>query len=152
MKDMTPLPGTYALLMFAGRDHLIQVGRMGRLGTGIGFYAYVGSAFGPGGLKARIRHHLRTAASPHWHIDYLRPYIEIRAVWYSTDPMPREHRWAALFRKMPHVDTPCPGFGATDCSCPAHLFHFRRMPSVSRFRQHLYAAHPGHAPVLRVVP
>ena len=146
---MTPLPGTYTLVMFAARGHLIQVGRLGRLPLERGYYAYVGSAFGPGGIKARVRHHLRTAASPHWHIDYLRPFVDMRAVWYSTDTCPREHCWASIFQGMPDIGTPRPGFGASDCGCASHLFFSGRSPSVGRFRTRLYAAHPGHAPVLR---
>ena len=49
----------------------IDIGSLGRFDILPGFYAYVGSAFGAGGLRARIGHHLESTAWPHWHIDYL---------------------------------------------------------------------------------
>ncbi|WP_429615053.1 DUF123 domain-containing protein, partial [Sphingobium olei] len=36
-----------------------------------GWYVYAGSAYGPGGLRARIRRHLRRGKLLHWHIDHL---------------------------------------------------------------------------------
>jgi len=30
----------------------------------------------PGGLRARIRHHLESVAQPHWHIDYYKAKLE----------------------------------------------------------------------------
>ncbi len=54
----------------------LEIGRLGSFNIIPGFYAYVGSAFGPGGLRARIRHHLESVAQPHWHIDYLLGYAE----------------------------------------------------------------------------
>jgi Uri superfamily endonuclease len=58
------------------------MGSLGRLQLRPGYYVYVGSAFGPGGLRARIEHHARPAVRPHWHIDYLRRYTRLEAVWY----------------------------------------------------------------------
>jgi Uri superfamily endonuclease len=49
----------------------LSVGRLGEFDLVPGFYAYVGSAFGLGGLRARIGHHPESTAEPHWHIDYL---------------------------------------------------------------------------------
>lgn len=41
----------------------IRIGKLGVLLFGKGFYAYFGSMFGPGGLKSRIRRHLRKKKS-----------------------------------------------------------------------------------------
>jgi Uri superfamily endonuclease len=50
-----PSPGTYALLLPSAKDVVIQVGRLGALRLQPGYYAYVGSALGSGGvLVARV--------------------------------------------------------------------------------------------------
>jgi len=49
----------------------VNVGRLGRVRFPAGWYAYVGSAYGPGGLAARISRHLRPSKPSHWHLDYL---------------------------------------------------------------------------------
>jgi hypothetical protein len=51
--------GTYVLLLRNSRMKRIRIGKLGVLLFGKGFYAYFGSMFGPGGLKSRIRRHLR---------------------------------------------------------------------------------------------
>jgi Uri superfamily endonuclease len=48
-------PGTYALLLLSATDQLICVGRLGNLRLQPGYYVYVGSALGWGGvLVARV--------------------------------------------------------------------------------------------------
>ncbi len=65
-------PGTYVLVLAVPRTPRISVGRLGIAGFPAGTYLYIGSAWGPGGLRARIAHHFKPAWRPHWHIDYLR--------------------------------------------------------------------------------
>ncbi len=38
----------------------IQIGKLGQFKFKKGYYAYVGSAFGPGGLNSRIKHHIES--------------------------------------------------------------------------------------------
>jgi Uri superfamily endonuclease len=54
---MSPRQGTYALVFTAKRKKRLIIGKLGTLTLQPGYYVYVGSAFGPGGLKARIGHH-----------------------------------------------------------------------------------------------
>lgn len=54
-------PGTYLLLLRVDSPCMVNVGRLGTATLGLGWVLYVGSAFGPGGLAARLRHHLRPA-------------------------------------------------------------------------------------------
>ena len=95
-----------------------------------GFYAYVGSALGPGGLKARVSHHLRPVKRPHWHIDYLRRETECVAVWYVYDTVRQECAWVAAFSTLVGSKIPLSGFGSSDCTCSAHLFFFDYPPSL----------------------
>lgn len=140
-------PGTYALILLAGADTTVQVGRLGPLHVQPGFYIYVGSAFGPGGVRARVAHHRQIAPRPHWHIDYLRAVTSLEEVWYTHDPRRWEHQWAAVFQALPRVAVPRQGFGTSDCACLAHLFFFRRRPALSTFRQHLRRGWRDHQPV-----
>jgi hypothetical protein len=73
----TSLPGTYALLLSASHQGVVQIGRLGPLAVQRGFYVYIGSAFGPGSVRARVAHHCRPAPRPHWHIDHLRTVTEL---------------------------------------------------------------------------
>src|SRR5262245_30517552 len=74
---ITPRPGTYVLILYVAQDGNIAIGSLGKHRVPPGCYAYVGSAFGPGGLRARLTHHVNAASKLHWHIDYLRRQAEI---------------------------------------------------------------------------
>jgi Uri superfamily endonuclease len=134
---MDSRPGTYALILSALRPFSILIGRLGRLSGGCGFYVYVGSAFGPGGLLARVTRHCREVKPLHWHIDYLRQAVSLVETWYTTDALSREHAWARVFLDMPGAAVPAPGFGASDCRCRAHLFYLGTAPDFETYRRGL---------------
>jgi Uri superfamily endonuclease len=104
-----------------------------------GFYLYVGSAFGAGGVRARVNHHLQASTRPHWHIDYLKPHVSVREVWLSYDRKRREHLWARFLSSMPGISVPMPGFGSSDCGCEAHLFFLKSDAMRERIRDALSA-------------
>lgn len=81
--DLPDQNGTYILIAVLLEMKRLKVGRLGTYDIVPGFYAYVGSAFGPGGLRARMQHHLESVAEPHWHLDYLLGYAEPVEVWYA---------------------------------------------------------------------
>ncbi|EFO80347.1 hypothetical protein OSCT_1806 [Oscillochloris trichoides DG-6] len=123
--------GSYILLL-----HLmatltdLQLGRLGRYTFAPGYYLYVGSAFGPGGLSARLRHHeRRDKPRLHWHIDYLRAHTDLLAIWAVTSPQRLECHWCAACRQHPRLSIPVLGFGASDTSCRSHLFYLPAAPS-----------------------
>lgn len=152
MSSQTPparLPrtsGTYALILNARVPRVVRAGGLGPIHLPRGWYAYTGSAFGPGGLAARAGRHLRQNKKQRWHVDYLTAGLSVSRVWYTTFPEKRECAWAKLFLDM--GGTPVKGFGSSDCRCPAHLFHFFSRPGLARFRA------IGAAPVsvIRVFP
>jgi Uri superfamily endonuclease len=125
--------GAYALILFCSREGLVQIGKLGPLRLRRGFYAYVGSALGPGGVRARIAHHRKLSLRPHWHIDYLRPYTRLDRIWYSYGGARREHRWARVLSGLRGASVPIAGFGSSDCRCKTHLFFFTRGPSFREF-------------------
>ena len=124
--------GTYILLLRCTATCAITVGRIGRPQLRPGYYLYVGSAFGPGGLRARIGHHLRRAVRPRWHIDYLRRYTRLEGVWYCCGSR-CEHEWAAAISAIPGVEVEMLGFGSSDCRCRSHLYWVSEQPGTAFF-------------------
>ncbi len=122
-------PGTYALLLRLLRPTVVGVGRLGRFHLAAGWYVYVGSALGPGGLAARVGRHLRREKRLHWHVDYLLAVAPVVAVWYAVGRERRECAWARSLAARPGAILPVRGFGASDCHCPAHLFYFAARPT-----------------------
>lgn len=125
--------GTYVLILSLPFACTVAVGRLGPRRFEAGIFAYAGSALGPGGLAARLRHHLGSAAIPRWHIDFLRRRAEIQEIWYSLSPHRHEHRFGSALSEMDGAEIPVPRFGATDCRCPSHLYYFRTPPRFSIF-------------------
>ena len=145
---MYSLPGTYALIFFSSIKKLISIGKLGTLALEPGFYVYIGSAFGPGGLKARIKHHRNPTSRRHWHIDYLAPILTLNEIWHTYDQIRREHHWAEIHSQTRGAVQPLAGFGSSDCRCLSHLFYYRRKPSCQNFRRQIRAKLNGHARVM----
>jgi Uri superfamily endonuclease len=141
---MKSSPGTYALLLALHEPAELDIGKLGRIRFDAPFYIYFGSAFGPGGLAARVGRHMRPVQRFHWHIDYLRRSAPVTGVWYSTDPSRLECSWARAAAGIRGMH-PVPGFGSTDCSCESHLLAAQRLPSLRTLRKHVSEAHPGCA-------
>ena len=139
--------GTYALVFKTQQTKKIIVGKLGNLKLQPGFYVYVGSAFGPGGLKARIGHHRRRSRRPHWHIDYLSKHLTPIEVWYTYDTVHQEHCWSEILEHYRDTSTPLPGFGSSDCCCKSHLHFFYARPSGNYFRRKIHAAIDDHAKI-----
>ena len=129
---LRPEAGTYALILRSDANGRVQVGRNRSLQMEAGYYVYVGSAFGPGGVRARVLRHARNAKSKHWHIDFLRAVAAPIGVWCAYADRDLEHRWARTLSGLPDL-TPVPAFGCTDCNCETHLFRSRVMPSMKHF-------------------
>jgi len=137
--DLPEAKGSYVLICSVAQMKRLTIGRLGSFDIVPGFYAYVGSAFGAGGLRARIGHHLESTADPHWHIDYLLTVAEPVEVWYSTAKQKLEHHWAERLGKEPQFRIPIPRFGSSDYhrSRSSHLFFCKRRPAFHWFQQRL---------------
>src|SRR5208337_563227 len=131
---MTAKGGAYALILFCSQEGPVQIGKLGQLQLRRGFYVYVGSAVGPGGVRARIAHHQKLSPRPHWHIDYLRAHTRLHSVWVNYDGRRHEHEWAGAMQRAKEAMIPLRGFGASDCSCPSHLYFFKDRPSRTSFQ------------------
>ena len=123
MRELFRASGTYALLLSATASMTVEVGALGAVGLAPGAFVYVGSAFGPGGLAARLRRHVQPQkASPHWHVDYLRAALSLHGAWISTDDARHECTWAQSIACLESSSIPLPGAGASDCACSTHFF------------------------------
>ncbi|WP_135820304.1 GIY-YIG nuclease family protein [Halostella litorea] len=114
------MPGTYVLAVAVDEPATIEVGALGERAFDRGTYAYVGSAFGPGGFS-RVERHRELAAGErdarHWHVDYLlgHPAASLAAVV----KFPEMDVECDLASALP--GDPVPAFGASDCDCDSHL-------------------------------
>jgi len=89
-----------------------------------GWYGYAGSAYGPGGIGARLRRHFRRDKKPHWHIDDLTGLASGMAAAAirngSECAMVARLTGSAGFRSS--LD----GFGSSDCrTCSSHLLEWK---------------------------
>lgn len=123
LPDLPALPGTYALLLAANATTILDIPRFGRVTLPAGQYAYLGSAHGPGGLRARVGRHLRAAKPLRWHIDYLTITLPVMHVITVSSPTRLECAWTKRLLALNGASAPVPGFGSSDCrsACPAHL-------------------------------
>jgi Uri superfamily endonuclease len=135
--DLPEAKGTYILITQVSDMKCLEIGSLGEFTVVPGFYAYVGSAFGSGGLRARIGHHLESTAEPHWHIDYLLQVAAPIEVWFTTADRKLEHQWAEFLEDAPGFRVPIPRFGCSDYhrSRASHLFYTKRRSSFRWFQQ-----------------
>ena len=144
-------PGTYALILHCHTAGEQPVGALGQVRTEVGFYIYVGSALGPGGIRGRVARHLREAKKPHWHIDYLRRTMPVTAIWYAETASVQEHHWALTIDNWSQAEKLVPGFGASDCQCESHLFFCSVPPSLPDVRERLETTEDQTAVVVKSV-
>lgn len=124
--EIPPLPqgvGAYILLIHLKTSLILDLPRLPSDSVDPGWYAYAGSAYGPGGLKARLARHERKKKRLHWHIDRLTVHARPHAI-PIVDGNECVIVSALLASKRFHVSIP--GFGNTDCrKCRSHLLAWR---------------------------
>lgn len=112
------LPGAYAL--WIGIDKAVPLPPRFAGELPVGAYCYVGSARGPGGIRARCGRHLRRPRRFHWHVDWLTEHASILDAMAFPDA--RECDLLSRLLGIAGCRVPVPGFGSSDCRrCPAHL-------------------------------
>lgn len=112
--------GTYVLVFTLAAPTSVEVGALGTGDLPAGDYAYVGSAFGPGGFSRAERHRRKLGGSNgsvHWHVDALTTLPETSFVCVHL--LPEIDVECAVARELP--EGPIDGFGSSDCRCRAHL-------------------------------
>jgi Uri superfamily endonuclease len=124
------LKGIYLLIMRLDADLAsLPIGRLGLWDFAAGYYLYIGSAFGKGGIAARLAYHEHPVkARPHWHIDYLRPHVALVESWCVATTAHLESCWARHLAAAPGIRIPVPGFGASDSEFTSHLLYSGARP------------------------
>jgi Uri superfamily endonuclease len=122
---LLPQKGTYLLIFRLKESVSIQTkgGKSFNLPKGV--YIYVGSAFGRGGIKARVERHLRRNKKLHWHLDYLTTFKGFEPL--GVIPFYGKRWECKLARLLSKFLKPIEGFGSTDCSCVGHLFRLETL-------------------------
>ncbi len=118
--------GSYLVVMACDGPKEIEVGKLGRISLDPGFYLYAGS--GMTNLFKRIERHRSRQKAKHWHIDYLKEHVRVRADIPIVEPVSSECELAGFLGEIGGL--PVAGFGSSDCSCESHLFYFRESPAV----------------------
>lgn len=127
--------GTYLLVLYCQNQFSTHVGRLGLVKFEEGYYLYTGSAFGGGGVKARVGRHLTAQPSKHWHIDYVKNKMDIVEAWYVIGEKNYEHLWSEKIEKVMELNVPCNNMGSTDCKCKSHFFFSKKRPDFRLFSQ-----------------
>ena len=120
-------PGAYVLVVRIAAPLLAKAGRREAL-LAPGRYLYCGSAYAPGGLRARLARHTREGKKAHWHIDQLTGAGVVEGAFVEPDG-----NECALAQRLSNLPIPLDGFGASDCRlCRSHLLflpHGAALPS-----------------------
>ena len=126
-------PGSYILQLNLASTRKIRIGKLGCFIFSAGSYVYTGSAFGPGGIAARLHRHNEKEKVKHWHIDFLRSECDIErmlvlfAIDKTVETWPTGNRieciWSQEITALDGVTIPVIGFGSSDCisGCRSHL-------------------------------
>lgn len=133
-------PGAYALVLELHKKHVLHIGRLGEWTFEPGIFLYFGSALGPGGLRGRLRRHLRPpdGKRQQWHIDALTAVGQMREIWWLLSSERMECDWAAAAAE--HAWKRPARFGASDCRCEGHLLQFVDLHNATRVREKIQDA------------
>jgi Uri superfamily endonuclease len=143
------VPGTYVVFFrLAQPMKRLTVGALGTFDFPAGVYAYLGSAFGAGGVRVRTGRHLTPGTKKKWNIDWLKPHCTPEVVWWTHDRRKVEFTWAGVLASLDGASFPAGGFGAADNKgAQAHLARFDEVPRFEQFQEHASAIVADHAPV-----
>ncbi|MGB9727997.1 MAG: GIY-YIG nuclease family protein [Nitrososphaeria archaeon] len=123
------LKGSYVLILENGKVCDIRVGGLGVLKFDRGFYAYIGSMFGSGGLEARIRRYF-VRGRKHWHIDYILDHMKIVEVFVLPEKDYESFLANVAVKRFNYVK----GFGCSDKKNDvSHLIYFRGEGELRKF-------------------
>ena len=124
--------GAYILLLQLKGKRTLVIGALGEYHFQRGFYAYVGSALGPGGFN-RILRHIRVSKGDNkvrkWHIDYLSSVSTILEVHKVFTHERLECAIATLMLNDLGTSS-IRGFGSSDCKCRSHLYYSKRLAEI----------------------
>ncbi|MCE4601052.1 MAG: GIY-YIG nuclease family protein [Desulfurococcales archaeon] len=147
--EIPPCRGVYVYLFQVEEGLEAAVGGLGPQRFPPGVYAYVGSARGPGGVRARVCRHMAREKRLRWHIDYVSARAEPVGVFYSCDSDCSE---GSLALECSRLLTPwIRGFGSSDDSvAETHLYRCRGLRECLEGVQRCFEA-MGCSPAYRLL-
>jgi Uri superfamily endonuclease len=112
--------GAYIVCLRLQVDVEIRIPRLSPSRLASGWYFYVGSAWGSGGIRARLKRHFKRSKSVHWHIDRLTVNADQVAALALVDCC--ECDLVGKLLRSCHFRVAMFGFGSSDCrQCESHL-------------------------------
>ena len=111
--------GAYQLIIRLDHAANLRVGALGSFDFPPGVYIYTGRAVR--NLAARISRHVGTRKALRWHIDYLLEAAWVEAIRIYPGRADEECAINLETVRVHRYSFPIPGFGSSDCRCPAHL-------------------------------
>lgn len=136
--------GSYLLLMKLAESTKPGIPHLQDFVFPVGYYLYIGSAHGPGGLNARVGRHIRKEKKVHWHIDHLTKVAPVYCTILITVPVKLESSMTEYLMKTSL--NPVPGFGCGDSYDFTHLFYDEKKKNfdltVSSFTDYLLTTFP----------
>lgn len=125
------IPESHTLYAIKGylpeKKENVQIGKLGSFSFEKGYYVYVGSA--KKNIYSRINRHIQADKKQRWHLDYLRPYLQIQEV-QTYDGKEGECQLFDRLKKRNVGTIPAQGFGSSDCKCVSHLFYSAKESSL----------------------
>lgn len=120
VEALGPVKGAYALVLKLNSPLKLDIAKFSGETLKSGWYVYLGSARGSGGLRARLNRHFQKTKTLHWHIDRLTVAADTHHALAVADGNECNLLLALLDR--PELEVALPGFGSSDCrQCPSHL-------------------------------
>ena len=120
------MSGIYVLIILLDAPRVIDVGSLGKLAFRRGYYTYTGSAMGS--VTPRLRRHMASVKTLHWHVDFLLKHASLEYVLLLPLLDKLECEINAAIQNRPEQVNPVFRFGSSDCRCLTHLFHFVENP------------------------
>jgi Uri superfamily endonuclease len=134
--------GAYALLIETGRAVDVPIGKARRITLEPGLYVYAGSAYGPGGIDARVARHLRRDKKRHWHVDDLTAAADRTRAFGLVGGS--ECDIITRLTQRSDFSVAAAGFGNSDCrACPSHLLRSLDPRGAEQAIQALGGTHEG---------
>lgn len=120
LEGMSAAAGAYVLMIETASPLPVRLPQKDVSVLAPSTYLYVGSANGPGGIKARLRRHFRPNKKIHWHVDQLTTCsasVEALAVIGGN-----ECALGEILLASKRYQVALQGFGSSDCrTCSSHL-------------------------------
>jgi Uri superfamily endonuclease len=133
-------PGAYVLTIALAKHLCLNLSQFAGSTLAPGTYAYCGSAYGPGGIRARVARHLRRDKPLRWHVDRLTAagridLVGIRVGGRECDLVDEILSFGGTV--VLH------GFGSSDCNrCPTHLLALPDEANLLRLQEILFLTRP----------